>query len=84
MKNCKQKEILISIGVLLLFLVACGPSEEQIAATKTHIAFEIFQTQTAAATPTYTPSPTFNAYLYEHTHTHTRPLQPCRLEWSLR
>ena len=59
MDNSNSVKNLVFIGVILLFLSACGPSEEQIAATKTQIALEIFQTQTAAATPTFTPSPTF-------------------------
>lgn len=58
MNNFELTKILISIGVILLLLSACGPTEEQMAATKTQISLEIFQTQTAAATPTFTPSPT--------------------------
>jgi hypothetical protein len=59
MKKIYHIKILIPIGIIFLFLAACGPSEEQMVATKTQIALEIFQTQTAAATPTFTPTATF-------------------------
>lgn len=61
MKGSNSRQILIPISLILIFLTACGPSEEQMNATKTQIALNIFQTQTAAITPTYTPTitPTF-------------------------
>ena len=45
----------------MLFLSACGPTEDELNATDTKIAAEVFATQTAAAptaTDTFTPSPT--------------------------
>jgi hypothetical protein len=43
--------------VLTMLLAACGPSQEEIDATGTQIAANIFATQTAVA-PTHTPTPT--------------------------
>jgi hypothetical protein len=76
--NCKQG--LISIGIILLFLAACGPTEEQMNATKTQIALGIFQTQTAAVTPTHTPTitPTFTSIPTDTpTNTPTPTEEPC-------
>lgn len=50
MKKKNHKFILIPIGVLLLLLAACGSTKEQLNATQTQIALEIFQTLTVEAT----------------------------------
>lgn len=49
----------VTLFVLLvsLLLSACGPSEEEVNATTTQIAANIYETQTAEA-PTFTPTPT--------------------------
>lgn len=78
MKINNRKFILIPIGVLLLLLTACGPTEDQLVATQTQIALGIFQTQTAEAPPTFTPSPTFtNTPIPSPTFTNTSTPAPC-------
>lgn len=57
MVKLKKKLFLAPVIVLVMvFLSACGPSEEEQNATATQIAANIFGTQTAEA-PTYTPTP---------------------------
>jgi len=66
MKKINSKIIFILMGVILLLLASCGPSEEELRATDTKIAEEVFATQTAAAptsTNTNTPGPTFTPSL---------------------
>lgn len=56
----RQKVIFVILFVILL-ASACKPSEEELRATDTKIAAEVYASQTAAApktTNTYTPSPT--------------------------
>jgi hypothetical protein len=66
MKKINSRIIFILMGVILLLLASCGPSEEELRATDTKIAEEVFATQTAAAstaTNTNTPGPTFTPSL---------------------
>jgi len=49
--------ILLVIGIIGFSMTACGPSQEEMDATETKVAFNIFATQTAKA-PTQTPTPT--------------------------
>lgn len=61
MKNIRASKRLIPIVVILLLLASCAPSEDELRATDTKIAEEVFASQTAAApkiTNTFTPSPT--------------------------
>jgi hypothetical protein len=61
MKNSNIYRILFIFSITLFFLTACNPSEEELRATETKIAAEVYGTQTAIApkaTNTFTPSPT--------------------------
>lgn len=67
-----MKNILFTLRVSFIFLIllllvsACGPSEEELRATETKVAAEVYSTQTAAAptpTNTNTPGPTFTPTL---------------------
>lgn len=61
MNKISSKYFLMLIGVTILLLSSCGPTEEDLRATDTKIAEEVFSTQTALApktTNTYTPNPT--------------------------
>jgi hypothetical protein len=66
MNKNNSKNILLLMGVILLLLASCGPSDEDLRATETKIAEEVFASQTAAAptsTNTNTPGPTFTPSL---------------------
>ena len=74
-----RRRIILTLATLLMagMLPACGPSQEELSATATQAAVDMFATQTAAvptstptATPTHTRTPTPTATA-THTHTHT-------------
>jgi hypothetical protein len=67
MESAVKKRIFLG-SALIFMLSACGPSEADMQATVTQVAFELFGTQTALAptatltfTPTITPTPTDTA-----------------------
>jgi hypothetical protein len=62
-KNLLLNPRVIFIVLILFLLAACGPSEEELQATNTKIAADVYSSQTAAApktTNTFTPSPSFS------------------------
>jgi hypothetical protein len=66
MKKSSLKKIFLPVLIVFFLLASCGPSEEELRATDTKIAEDVFATQTAAAptaTITNTPGPSLTSTL---------------------